>query len=142
MQQVPLGWQGAAVQVAPAMNWPVDAGQFALVVLRQAPVWISQQAPGGEQMPAAEQVTLAYQFPVQADCVVWAHPPVVGRQHAPTCVHGGGEQDVSPGYQALGAGHWVCGPTKQAPVCGLQQTPLVVPFGHGVVEQVPPAYVP
>ena len=129
-------------QTTPGKNCPVAVGQLAAVVLMHAPVAALQHAPGGVQMPAPVQETLAYQLPLQADWTVDVQPPVAGLQHAPKCAQGTGVQVIGAAYQIAGAGHWVCGAEKHAPVSGLQQTPGVVVFGHGLGWQEPPKYCP
>ena len=62
---------------------------------------------------------------------------MAGLQHAPKLPQGNGLQVMGAAYQMEGGGHWVCGPAKHAPVCGLQQVPVVF-VGQGEVVQVPP----
>lgn len=62
-------------------------------------------------------------------------------QHAPKWAQGTGLQVIGAAYQMAGGAHWVWGAEKHAPVCGLQQVPVVV-VGQGEVVQVPPKYVP
>lgn len=125
-QHGPTGGQGFGALQLVTVDWIEPGGQELLVVRKHRPVAVSQQTrKGGKQVVPTQVVPMPRNCPLQAVAEgTSVQMPVAGLQHAPPVGWQGFGLHV-PLIRKMnsGAGHWVAGATKHAPVITSQQTP-------------------